>query len=144
MVTSQQIKRKLADVAKKLDVLYDKLREESVRFLDFLTIFRWFWHFHFQLTPNITTGLHQMIQYVWAYDYNSCLQVINQMVSSGGSFALLAEFLPGVKVLIQVASQMGVYIERPASQWFVFLKNDFWWIIRQFLSIFNHCRPVES
>lgn len=57
-----------------------------------------------------------MIQYVWAYDYNSCIQVINQMVSSGGSFALLAEFLPGVKVLIQVASQMGVYIERPASQ----------------------------
>ena len=57
-----------------------------------------------------------MIQYVWAYDYNSCIQVINQMVSSGGSFALLAEFLPGVKVLIQVARQMGVYIERPASQ----------------------------
>ena len=70
----------------------------------------------FQLTTNITTGLHQMIQYVWAYDYDTCLQVVNQMVSSGGSFALLAEFMPGVKVLIQVAKQMGVYIERPASQ----------------------------
>ena len=42
----------------------------------------------------------------------SCLQVINQMVS-GGSFALLAEFLPGIKVLIQVASQLGVYVKRP-------------------------------
>ena len=68
--------------------------------------------FIFQLPPTTTTGLHQMVQYIWAYDYNSCLQVINQMVS-GGSFALLAEFLPGVKVLIQVAGQLHVYVERP-------------------------------
>ena len=60
----------------------------------------------------MTTGLHQLVQYIWAFDYNSCLQVINQMVS-GGSFTLLAEFLPGIKVLIQVASQLGVYVERP-------------------------------
>lgn len=53
-----------------------------------------------------------MVQYIWAYDYNSCLQVINQMVS-GGSFTLLADFLPGVKVLIQVAGQLNVYVERP-------------------------------
>jgi len=87
------MKRKLTDVAKKLEILYDKLRANS-------------------LPPTTTTGLHQMVQHIWACDYNSCLQVINQMVS-GGSFALLAEFLPGVKVLIQVASQLGVYIERP-------------------------------
>ena len=62
----------------------------------------------------MTTGLHQLVQYIWAFDYNSCLQVINQMVS-GGSFTLLAEFLPGVKVLIQVAGQLGVYVERPAQ-----------------------------
>ena len=64
-----------------------------------------------------------MVQYIWAYDYNSCLQVINQMVS-GGSFALLAEFLPGVKVLIQVAGQLHVYVERP--QWTI--TNWLWWI----------------
>ena len=48
---------------------------------------------------------------IFSFPY-SCLQVINQMVS-GGSFALLAEFLPGIKVLIQVASQLGVYVKRP-------------------------------
>ena len=68
--------------------------------------------FFLQLPPNVTTSLHQLVQYIWSFDYNSCLQVINQMVS-GGSFTLLAEFLPGVKVLIQVASQLGVYVERP-------------------------------
>lgn len=88
-----QHKRKLMEVSKKLDVLYDKLRDNS-------------------LPPNVTTSLHQLVQYIWSFDYNSCLQVINQMVS-GGSFTLLAEFLPGVKVLIQVASQLGVYVERP-------------------------------
>ncbi len=67
---------------------------------------------NFQLPPNVVTGLHQMVQYIWAFDYNGCLQVINQMVS-GGSFSLLADFLPGVKVLIQVAGQLGVYIEHP-------------------------------
>jgi hypothetical protein len=72
-------------------------------FLTFLTL---------QLPPTTLTGLHQMVQFIWAYDYNSCLLVVNQLVSSG-SFAILAEFLPGVKVLIQVSSQLGVYIERP-------------------------------
>ena len=124
------MKRKLTDVAKKLEILYDKLRANSVSTMIFFgsiasvglpdlilaikKMLMIFLHFFpiFQLPPTTTTGLHQMVQHIWAYDYNSCLQVINQMVS-GGSFALLAEFLPGVKVLIQVASQLGVYIERP-------------------------------
>jgi hypothetical protein len=49
--------------------------------------------------------------YIWAYDYNSCLAVIHRMISSG-SFDVLAEFMPGVKILIQVASQLGAYVER--------------------------------
>ncbi len=34
------------------------------------------------------------------------------MISSG-SFDVLAEFMPGVKVLIQVAMQLGTYLEGP-------------------------------
>jgi len=87
-----QTRRKLDDVAKKLEVLYDKLRENAL--------------------PQPTLGgLHQIKEYVWSYDYNSCLAVLNQLVSTG-SFAVLSQFIPGVKVLIQVASQLGVYIER--------------------------------
>ena len=48
---------------------------------------------------------------VYAYDYNGCLQNVNAMVS-GGSFAMLADFLPGIKVLVQVAVQLGIYLER--------------------------------
>jgi hypothetical protein len=49
---------------------------------------------------------------IYAYDYPGCLHNINGMVS-GGSFAVLADFLPGVKVLVQVATQLGIYMERP-------------------------------
>jgi len=88
-----QTRRKLDDVSKKLEVLYDKLRENS-------------------LPPATTTGLHDIVRHIWAYDYNSCLTVIQQMISSG-SFDILAEFMPGVKVLIQVAMQLGTYLEGP-------------------------------
>jgi len=87
-----QIKRKLEDVAKKLEVLYDKLRENAL--------------------PQPTVGgLHQITEFVWSYDYKSCLLVLNQLASTG-SFVVLSQFIPGIKVLIQVAQQLGVYIER--------------------------------
>ena len=55
--------------------------------------------------------LHVIKDCVYAYDYGGCLQNVNAMVS-GGSFAMLADFLPGVKVLVQVAMQLGIYLER--------------------------------
>jgi len=65
-----------------------------------------------KLPPATTTGLHEIVRQIWAYDYNSCLTVIQQMISTG-SFDVLAEFMPGVKVLIQVAMQLGTYLEGP-------------------------------
>merc|ERR1719259_1391633 len=88
-----QIKRKLEDVGKKLEVLYDKLRENS-------------------LPQPTLSGLHQITEFVWSFDYKSCLLVLNQMASAGSAFVLLSQFVPGIKVLIQVAMQLGVYIER--------------------------------
>ena len=64
-----------------------------------------------QLPETTTSGLHEIVLHIWAYDYNNCLGVIHRMISSG-SFDILAEFMPGVKVLIQVAAQLGVYLER--------------------------------
>merc|ERR1719249_335623 len=70
-----QIKRKLEDVGKKLEVLYDKLRENA-------------------LPQPTLDGLHQIKEYIWAYDYKTCLLVLNQLASTG-SFALLSRFIPG-------------------------------------------------
>ena len=64
-----------------------------------------------QLPDAVTHHLHVIKDCVYAYDYNGCLQNVNAMVS-GGSFAMLADFLPGIKVLVQVAMQLGIYLER--------------------------------
>lgn len=87
-----QTRRKLEDVHKKLDILYSKLRRDA-------------------LSGGTVQGLHQIIQFIQHYDYASCLQVISGLIA-GGSFAELADFMPGIKVLLQVAQQNGVYIEQ--------------------------------
>lgn len=86
-----QTRRKLEDVHNKLEILYNKLRSAS-------------------LTPGTLHGLHQIIQFIRQYDYPSCLQVISGLIA-GGSFAELADFMPGIKILLQVAQQSGVYVE---------------------------------
>jgi len=84
--------RKLDDVHTKLEILYNKLRSEI-------------------LTPGTIQGLHQIVQFIRQYDYASCMQVISGLIA-GGSFAELADFMPGIKVLLQVAQQTGVYVEQ--------------------------------
>ena len=70
-------------------------------------------HFSLLQLPQPTlSGLHQITEFVWSFDYKSCLLVLNQMASAGSAFVLLSQFVPGIKVLIQVAMQLGVYIER--------------------------------
>lgn len=87
-----QVKRKLDDVQKKLDILYNKLRSDV-------------------LSGPTLHGLHQIIQFIRGYDYSSCMQVIAGLIA-GGSFSELADFMPGIKVLLQVAQQTGVYVEQ--------------------------------
>jgi len=86
-----QVRRKLDDVSHKLDILYDKLRNQT-------------------LSPATLQGLHTILQHIWAYDYQSCMQVISGLIA-GGSFAEMSDFMPGVKVLLQLAQQQGVYVE---------------------------------
>ena len=51
-----QVRRKLEDVSHKLDILYDKLRKQC-------------------LSPATLQGLHTILQHVWQYDYQGCMQV---------------------------------------------------------------------
>jgi len=86
-----QVRRKLEDVSTKLDILYSKLRAGS-------------------LSSATLQGLHTILQHIWQYDYQACMQVIAGLIA-GGSFAEMSDFMPGVKVLLQVAQQQGVYVE---------------------------------
>ncbi|ESO89042.1 hypothetical protein LOTGIDRAFT_106381 [Lottia gigantea] len=86
-----QMKRKLEDVCRKLEILYDKLREDT-------------------LSQNVLMGLHQIVQYIQQFDYNTCLSIQTQMISQG-NFSEISAFMPGVKVLLQTASQLQVYLQ---------------------------------
>merc|ERR1712107_435256 len=86
-----QIRRKLEDVSSKLDILYNKLRAGS-------------------LSAATLQGLHTILQHIRQYDYPACMQVIAGLIA-GGSFAEMSDFMPGVKMLLQVAQQQGVYVE---------------------------------
>merc|ERR1712186_320164 len=74
-----QIKRKLEDVGRKLEILYDKLRENS-------------------LTPATLGCLHQLISYLGeASDYQNAMLFYSSMVS-GPSFSEIAAFAPTIKI----------------------------------------------
>ena len=97
-----QVRRKLEDVSHKLDILYNKLRLQC-------------------LSPGTLQGLHTILQHIWQYDYQSCMQVVQSLIPlmmirtiysqvisgliAGGSFAEMSDFMPGVKVLLQLAQQ---------------------------------------
>ncbi|KAL1497928.1 hypothetical protein ABEB36_008808 [Hypothenemus hampei] len=85
-----QIKRKLEDVGRRLETLYDSLRYNN-------------------LSSNALSALHQIAQFVQAGDYTSGLQLHTQLVQ-GPDFAQIASFMPGIKVLIQLALQLHVYL----------------------------------
>ncbi|XP_059175772.1 protein transport protein Sec31A-like isoform X2 [Physella acuta] len=86
-----QMKRKLEDVMRKLEILYDKLRENM-------------------LSQTALLGLHQIVQAIQQYDYNSGLNVYTGMVSHG-NFSEISNFMPALKVLIQSAMQLQVYVQ---------------------------------
>ncbi|XP_066261911.1 protein transport protein Sec31A [Euwallacea similis] len=85
-----QTKRKLDDVGRRLETLYDSLR-------------------HNRLSSNALAALHQIVQFIQSGDYTSGLQLHTQLVQ-GPDFAQIASFMPGIKVLIQLALQLHVYL----------------------------------
>lgn len=89
---SMQTKRKLEDVSKKLEVLYNKLREN-------------------ELSPNTLLGLHQMVQVLREQqNYPAALHIHAQIVAAG-AFSEISSFMPALKVLLQTASQLMVSVQ---------------------------------
>ncbi|KZC07796.1 Protein transport protein Sec31A [Dufourea novaeangliae] len=85
-----QVKRKIEDVSKKLEVLYDCLRENK-------------------LSQNTLQGLHQISQMIQNGNYSGGLDLHTQLVS-GPDFSQISSFMPGIKVLLLSALQLNVYI----------------------------------
>jgi len=85
-----QIKRKLEDVARKMEILNEKLREGS-------------------LSASTLSSLHNIIDAMKNRDYQLALSIHTQLVTAG-NFAEISSFLPSVKVLIQSAAQLNVFL----------------------------------
>ncbi|XP_060523111.1 protein transport protein Sec31A isoform X2 [Cylas formicarius] len=85
-----QTRRKLDDVGKRLDTLYDCLRYN-------------------QLSSNALGALHQIVKLIESGDYANGLHLHTQLVQ-GPDFAQIAGFMPGLKVLLQCALQLHVYL----------------------------------
>nr|XP_001921581.3 protein transport protein Sec31A isoform X3 [Danio rerio] len=83
-----QTKRKLDDASKRLENLYDKLRDQS-------------------LSPSILGGLHEISRCVSARSYVQGLEVHTQVVSSS-NFSEISAFMPVLKVLMTIANKLAV------------------------------------
>lgn len=63
----------------------------------------------FQLNPSILTGIHQIVSAIKQYDYQSGLAVHSHLVSQG-NFSEISAFMPGLKMLMQTALQLQVFV----------------------------------
>lgn len=63
-----------------------------------------------QMSGQTLGSLNQMVQIVQSGDYTNALHLHTQLVS-GPDFSQISAFMPGLKVLIQSALQLGVYLQ---------------------------------
>lgn len=64
----------------------------------------------FQLSSGTLNVLHQLVQLVQTGDYTGGLALHSQLIA-GPDFSQIASFMPGLKVLLQSALQLGVYLQ---------------------------------
>ncbi|XP_032541140.1 protein transport protein Sec31A isoform X9 [Chiroxiphia lanceolata] len=83
-----QTKRKLDDANKRLEFLYDKLREQT-------------------LSPAIITGLHNMVKSIETRNYQEGLNIHTHIVSTS-NFSETSAFMPVLKVVLTQANKLGV------------------------------------
>ncbi|XP_068145426.1 protein transport protein Sec31A [Drosophila tropicalis] len=83
-------KRKFVDVVKRLENLYDCLRDG-------------------RLTPTTVQYLNQIIQHIQINDYANALE-IHTRIAFGTDFAQCAGFMQGLKVLLQSASELQLVL----------------------------------
>nr|XP_057920929.1 protein transport protein Sec31A isoform X2 [Doryrhamphus excisus] len=88
LATDPQTRRKLDDANKRLEALYDKLREQT-------------------LSPAIVSGLHSMARSVESRSYGEGLDIHTHIVSSS-NFSETSAFMPVLKVVLTQANKLGV------------------------------------
>lgn len=62
-----------------------------------------------QLSPNTLESLKEMVNLIQHNEHSKGLMLHTQMVS-GAEFAKIASFMPGIKILLQLAMQLQVYL----------------------------------
>ncbi|KAM6901915.1 protein transport protein Sec31A isoform 1-T1 [Lycodopsis pacificus] len=88
VATDPQTKRKLDDANKRLEALYDKLREQK-------------------LSPAIVGGLHNIARSIEARSYAEGLSIHTHIVSNS-NFSETSAFMPVLKVVLTQANKLGV------------------------------------
>ncbi|XP_069836661.1 protein transport protein Sec31B isoform X2 [Dendropsophus ebraccatus] len=88
VASDPKTKRKLEDALQRLEYLYDKLRENT-------------------LSPSILAGLHDIACCIEGRNYQHGLAVHTQVVS-GSNFSEVSGFMPILKVIMTIASKLGV------------------------------------
>ncbi|KAF1491480.1 Protein transport protein Sec31A, partial [Pygoscelis antarcticus] len=83
-----QTKRKLDDANKRLEFLYDKLREQT-------------------LSPTIISGLHNIVKNIETRNYQEGLNIHTHIVSTS-NFSETSAFMPVLKVVLTQANKLGV------------------------------------
>ncbi|KAM6428957.1 protein transport protein Sec31A isoform 2-T2 [Rhynochetos jubatus] len=83
-----QTKRKLDDANKRLECLYDKLREQT-------------------LSPTIVSGLHNIVKSIETRNYQEGLNIHTHIVSTS-NFSETSAFMPVLKVVLTQANKLGV------------------------------------
>merc|ERR1740137_401727 len=93
LMTTQnaQYKQRLEDVGRKMEILYDKLRNG-------------------QLSAGTLQGVHSVISAIRESDYHRALQAHQQTVATG-SFGEMSQFMPSLKMLLQLCMQHNVFLQ---------------------------------
>ncbi|XP_070613047.1 protein transport protein Sec31A isoform X1 [Erythrolamprus reginae] len=86
--TDPQTKRKLDDAHKRLEFLYDKLRDQT-------------------LSPMIINGLHNIARSIETRNYTEGLNIHTHIVSTS-NFSETSAFMPVLKVVLTQANKLGV------------------------------------
>uniref|UniRef100_A0A670ZSX1 Protein transport protein Sec31A n=1 Tax=Pseudonaja textilis TaxID=8673 RepID=A0A670ZSX1_PSETE len=86
--TDPQTKRKLDDANKRLELLYDKLRDQT-------------------LSPMIINGLHNIARSIETRNYTEGLNIHTHIVSTS-NFSEISAFMPVLKVVLTQANKLGV------------------------------------
>ncbi|KAM5271372.1 protein transport protein Sec31A isoform 26-T26 [Ctenodactylus gundi] len=86
--TDPQTRRKLDDAGKRLELLYDRLREQT-------------------LSPTIINGLHNIARSIEARNYSEGLTIHTHIVSTS-NFSETSAFMPVLKVVLTQANKLGV------------------------------------